>query len=479
VPPGAPRPAACGGACREERAEGIRGRDEATAQPMFRKILIANRGEIALRIIRACRELGIRTVAVYSEADRESLHVRFADEDVCIGPPPARESYLNIPRLIAAAEVTGAEAIHPGYGFLAENAEFAEICEHSEIAFIGPTAEQIRQMGDKAVARRTMASVGVPTVPGSAGAVADVDAALATAREIGFPVLIKAAAGGGGKGMRVAQDEASFAAQFQMAQREAQAAFGDPSVYLERYLARPRHIEFQVLGDKHGRVVHLGERDCSIQRRHQKLIEESPSPALTPELRKAMGEAAVRGASAIGYVSAGTIEFLLDEDGSFYFMEMNTRIQVEHPVTEMVTGVDLIKEQIRIAAGEPMSVPDGEALELRGHAIECRINAEDPARNFQPSPGTISIFHPPGGPGVRVDTHAYGGYRVPRHYDSLIGKLVVHGNTREEALARTRLALESFIIEGVQTTIPFRLELIQDPEFVAGDVDTQYFERRM
>ena len=446
---------------------------------MFRKILIANRGEIALRIIRACKELGIRTVAVYSEADRDSLHVRFADEDVCIGPPPARESYLNIPRLIAAAEVTGAEAIHPGYGFLAENAEFAEICEHSDITFIGPTAEQIRLMGDKAVARRTMASVGVPTVPGSEGAVASVDEALEIAREIGFPVLIKAAAGGGGKGMRVAADEASFAAQFQMAQREAQAAFGDPSVYLERYLTRPRHIEFQILGDKHGRVVHLGERDCSIQRRHQKLIEEAPSPALTPELRRAMGEAAVKGASAIGYVSAGTIEFLLDEDGSFYFMEMNTRIQVEHPVTEMVTGVDLIKEQIRIAAGEPMSLPPGETLELRGHAIECRINAEDPARNFQPSPGTISIFHPPGGPGVRVDTHAYGGYRVPPYYDSLIGKLIVHGSTREEALARMRLALESFIIEGVHTTIPFLLELIQDPAFVAGDVDTKYLERRM
>ncbi|MFO7262171.1 MAG: acetyl-CoA carboxylase biotin carboxylase subunit [bacterium] len=446
---------------------------------MFRKILIANRGEIALRIIRACKELGIRTVAVYSEADRDSLHVRFADEDVCIGPPPARESYLNIPRIIAAAEVTGADAIHPGYGFLAENAEFAEICEHSDITFIGPTAEQIRLMGDKAVARRTMASVGVPTVPGSEGAVANVDEGLEIAREIGFPVLIKAAAGGGGKGMRVAADEASFASQFQMAQREAQAAFGDPSVYLERYLSRPRHIEIQVLGDKHGRVVHLGERDCSIQRRHQKLIEEAPSPALTPELRQAMGEAAVRGASAIGYVSAGTIEFLLDEDGQFYFMEMNTRIQVEHPVTEMVTGVDLIKEQIRIAAGERMSIPEGETLKLRGHAIECRINAEDPSRNFQPSPGTITIFHPPGGPGVRVDTHVYGGYRVPPYYDSLIGKLIVHGNTREEALARMRFALESFIIEGVHTTIPFLLELIQEPEFVAGNVDTKYLERRM
>jgi acetyl-CoA carboxylase, biotin carboxylase subunit len=445
---------------------------------MFRKVLIANRGEIALRVIRACRELGIRTVAVYSEADRESLHVRFADEDVCIGPPPARESYLNIPRLIAAAEITGAEAIHPGYGFLAENAEFAEICERTDIAFIGPTADQIRMMGDKAVARRTMADVGVPTVPGSAGAVEDPEAALAAAREIGFPVLIKAAAGGGGKGMRVGASEDVFLQQFQMAQNEARSAFGDPSVYLEKYLARPRHIEIQVLGDKHGRLIHLGERECSIQRRHQKLIEEAPSAALTPELRAAMGEAAVRGASAIGYVSAGTIEFLLDEDGSFYFMEMNTRIQVEHPVTELVTGIDLVKEQIRIAAGAPLSLPDG-PVTLRGHAIECRINAEDPARNFAPSPGTITIFHPPGGPGVRVDTHVYGGYMVPPHYDSLIGKVITYGGTREEAIARMRLALESLIIEGIHTTTPFLLELMQDPHYVAGDVDTKFVERWM
>src|SRR5690606_30567870 len=338
---------------------------------------------------------------------------------------------------IAAAEVTGADAIHPGYGFLAENAEFAEICERSDIVFIGPTAEQIRLMGDKAVARRTMAAVGVPTVPGT-DAVSDPEEALEAAREIGFPVLIKAAAGGGGKGMRVALDEAGFVGQFQLAQNEAKAAFGDPSVYLEKYLARPRHVEVQVLGDRYGRIVHLGEREGSIQRRHQKLIEEAPSPAVTPELRAAMGEAAVRGAEAIGYMSAGTIEFLLDEDGKFYFMEMNTRIQVEHPVTELVTGVDLVKEQIRIAAGERLSDSVKSGMEFRGHAIECRINAEDPSRNFQPSPGTITTFHPPGGPGVRVDTHAYAGYRVPPYYDSLIGKLIVHGNTREEAIARMR-----------------------------------------
>ncbi|MGH7465688.1 MAG: acetyl-CoA carboxylase biotin carboxylase subunit, partial [Longimicrobiales bacterium] len=374
---------------------------------MFRKVLVANRGEIALRVIRACREMGIRTVAVYSEADRESLHVRFADEDLCIGPAQARDSYLNIPRIIAAAEVTGADAIHPGYGFLAENAEFAEICERSDIVFIGPSAEHIRLMGDKATARKTMMGVNVPTVPGSAGAIEDVESALVTAREIGFPVLIKAAAGGGGKGMRVAADADVFAAHLQMAQNEARSAFGDGSVYLEKYLARPRHIEIQVLGDRQGNVVHLGERECSLQRRHQKLIEEAPSAALTPELRESMGEAATRGAKAIGYFSAGTVEFLLDEDGSYYFMEMNTRIQVEHPVTELVTGVDLVKEQIRIAAGEPLSIT--EMPPLRGHCIECRINAEDPSRNFAPSPGQITIFHPPGGPGVRVDTHAYAG----------------------------------------------------------------------
>jgi acetyl-CoA carboxylase biotin carboxylase subunit len=442
---------------------------------MFGKILIANRGEIALRVIRACRELGIRTVAVYSQADRESLHVRFADEDVCIGPPLARESYLNIPRIIAAAEITGAEAIHPGYGFLAENAEFSEICERSEITFIGPTPQQIRLMGDKAAARRTMVGVGVPVVPGT-DAISNVDEAIAAAGEIGFPVLIKAAAGGGGKGMRVARDEAEFARQFSMARNEAGAAFGDDSVYLEKYLARPRHIEFQVLGDQHGRVIHLGERDCSTQRRHQKLIEESPSPALTPELRAAMGDAAVRGAEAIGYVGAGTIEFLLDEDGSFYFMEMNTRIQVEHPVTEMTTGYDLIKQQIRAAAGLPLSIAEG-PVELRGHAIECRINAENPDRDFAPSPGVIQIFHPPGGPGVRLDTHVYAGYKVPPFYDSLLAKLIVHGADRPEAIARMRNALSSFVLEGVHTTIPFLLEVLDHPEFVAGNVDTKFLER--
>jgi acetyl-CoA carboxylase, biotin carboxylase subunit len=444
---------------------------------VFRKVLIANRGEIALRVIRACRELGIRTVAVYSEADRESLHVRFADEDVCIGPPPARESYLNIPRIIAAAEISGADAIHPGYGFLAENAEFSEICEASEITFIGPTPQQIRLMGDKAAARRTMREVGVPIVPGT-DAVSDPEEALAAAREIGFPVLIKAAAGGGGKGMRVAQDEDDFVAAFGMARAEAANAFGDDSVYVEKYLARPRHIEFQILGDAHGRVVHLGERDCSLQRRHQKLVEEAPSPALSAELRQEMGDAAVRGARAIDYVGAGTIEMLLNDDGSFYFMEMNTRIQVEHPVTEMCTGFDLVKEQIRAAAGLPLSLPET-TIRLRGHAIEVRLNAEDPERNFAPSPGTVHTFHMPGGPGVRVDTHVYAGYRVPPFYDSLLGKLIVHGATRDEALARMRGALAETVIEGVHTTIPFLREVMMNPHFIAGDVDTKFLERWM
>jgi acetyl-CoA carboxylase biotin carboxylase subunit len=442
---------------------------------LFRKVLIANRGEIALRVIRACKELGIRTVAVYSEADRESLHVRFADEDVCIGPPPARESYLNIPRIIAAAEITGADAIHPGYGFLAENAEFSEICERSEITFIGPTPQQIRLMGDKAAARRTMKEVGVPIVPGT-DAIADPDEALAEARQIGFPVLIKAAAGGGGKGMRVAKDADDFERQYTMARNEAAAAFNDDTVYIEKYLARPRHIEFQILGDQHGRVIHLGERDCSVQRRHQKLIEEAPSPALSPELRTRMGEAAVRGAKAIDYVGAGTIEMLLNEDGSFYFMEMNTRIQVEHPVTEMTTGFDLVKEQIRAAAGLPLSIPD-RAIYLRGHAIECRINAEDPARSFAPSPGQITTFHPPGGPGVRVDTHVYAGYRVPPFYDSLLAKLIVHASTRTEAIARMRHSLTSFVVEGVHTTIPFLITVMDHPDFIAGEVDTKFLER--
>jgi acetyl-CoA carboxylase biotin carboxylase subunit len=442
---------------------------------VFNKVLIANRGEIALRVIRACKELGVQTVAVYSEADRESLHVRFADDDVCIGPAPARESYLNIPRLIAAAEITGADAIHPGYGFLAENAEFAETCAASNITFIGPTAEQIRIMGNKASARRAMQDVGVPIVPGSPGPVDDVDEALQFAIGIGFPVIIKASAGGGGKGMRVAADPEDFGRAFQLARSEALSAFGNGDVYVEKYLARPRHIEFQIMGDSHGNAIHLGERDCSVQRRHQKLIEEAPSPAMTPELRKAMGDAAVRGAKAINYVGAGTIEMLLNEDNSFYFMEMNTRIQVEHPVTEMITGIDLVKEQIRVAAGEPLSIT--ELPELRGHVIECRVNAEDPARNFQPSPGRIDVFHPPGGPGVRLDTHVYTGYTVPPYYDSLLAKLICQGRDRDEAIRRMQIALESFIVEGVTTTIPFLARVMHNAEFQAGKVDTKFLER--
>ncbi|MCU0618958.1 MAG: acetyl-CoA carboxylase biotin carboxylase subunit [Gemmatimonadaceae bacterium] len=442
---------------------------------MFKKVLIANRGEIALRVIRACRELGIQTVAVYSEADRDSLHVRFADDDVCIGPAPGRESYLRIPRIIAAAEITGADAIHPGYGFLAENAEFAETCAASGITFIGPTAHQIRVMGDKASARKAMSEVGVPIVPGTPGPVEDPDEALAFAESIGFPVIIKAAAGGGGKGMRVARDADDFMRSFALARSEALSAFGNGDVYVEKYLLRPRHIEFQILGDAHGNVIHLGERDCSVQRRHQKLIEEAPSPAMTPELRQRMGDAAVKGAKAIDYVGAGTIEMLLDEDGSYYFMEMNTRIQVEHPVTEMLTGVDLVKEQIKVAAGAPLSVR--ELPPFRGHVIEVRVNAEDPMRNFQPSPGKITTFHPPGGPGVRVDSHVYAGYTVPPHYDSLLAKLIVQATTREECVRRMQVALESFIIEGPTTTIPFLAKVMQNERFKAGDVDTKFLER--
>ena len=443
---------------------------------MFKKVLIANRGEIALRIIRACHELGVSTVAVFSEADRESLHVRFADDDVCIGPPPARDSYLKISQIIAAAEITGADAIHPGYGFLAENADFAEIVRASNITFIGPTPEQIRKMGDKAEARRLAQAAGVPIVPGTPGPVGDAEEALAAAREIGFPVIIKAAAGGGGKGMRVAVDEDDFARHHQLARSEALAAFGNDAVYLERYLERPRHVEIQVFGDLYGRIVHLCERDCSVQRRHQKLIEEAPSPALTPELRASMGEAAVRLAGQIGYVGAGTMEFLLNGDRSFHFMEMNTRIQVEHPVTEMTTEWDLVKEQIRVASGEPLGLPEG-GLSLRGHAIECRVNAEDPARNFQPCPGVVTTFHPPGGPGVRVDTHIYAGYTVPPFYDSLLAKVIVHGKDRAEALARMQQALDGFIVEGITTTIPFLGRVIRHPAFQSGDVDTRFLER--
>jgi len=444
---------------------------------LFKKVLIANRGEIALRIIRACHELGVKTVAVYSEADRESLHVRFADEDVCIGKAAASDSYLNIPRIIAAAEVTGAEAIHPGYGFLAENADFSEICARSDITFIGPTPDQIRSMGDKATARATMEKAGVPTVPGSEGIVPTVEEAIPIAEAMGFPIMIKASAGGGGKGMRMASNMDDFPKLFTAAQNEGRAAFGNEDVYLERCIIKPRHVEIQVFGDVQGRVVHLGERDCSIQRRHQKLVEEAPCPVLTPELRAEMGEAAVNAAKAIDYVGAGTVEFLLDASGSFFFMEMNTRIQVEHPVTEVTTGIDLVKEQIRVAAGEPLLVPD--EVEHRVHAIEVRINAEDPDRNFAPGPGTITTFHPPGGPGVRLDTHVYQGYFVPPHYDSLIAKLIVSGSTRMEAIVRARHVLDQFIIEGIPTTIPFLRRIVDDEAFVRGDVDTGFVARMM
>jgi acetyl-CoA carboxylase biotin carboxylase subunit len=443
---------------------------------MFKKVLIANRGEIALRVIRACRELGIATVAVYSEADRESLHVRFADDDVCIGPAPSRSSYLRIPNIIAAAEITGADAIHPGYGFLAENAEFADTCKASNITFIGPTGEQIRQMGDKATARRLAAEAGVPTVPGSPGTIEDPEAALEFAQSIGFPVIVKATAGGGGKGMRIVHDPDQFPQLFSLAQNEALAAFNNGAVYVEKFIEHPRHVEIQIMGDLCGKVVHMGERDCTVQRRHQKLIEESPSPALTDARRERMGRAAVGLAANIGSIGAGTLEFLLDTDGRFYFMEMNTRIQVEHPVTEMVTSFDLVKEQIRVAAGEPISF-QGDGRRLRGHAIECRINAEDPYRNFQPSPGLITAYHPPGGPGVRVDTHVYAGYTVPPYYDSLLAKVIVHGNDRTEALSRMGQALDSFILEGVTTTIPFLARVIRHPDFVAGEVDTRFLER--
>ena len=442
---------------------------------MFRKVLIANRGEIALRIIRACRMLGLKTVAVHSEADADALHVRFADEAVCVGPADSGQSYLNIPRLIAAAEITGADAVHPGYGFLAENAEFAEICLQSKLVFIGPTPEQIRQMGDKAEARRLMAEAGVPVVPGSPGATDDLRVVRRIAEEIGFPVLVKAAAGGGGKGMRVARESAELDLVFPQARREAEASFGDGRVYLEKLLERTRHVEIQVLGAADGRVIHLGERDCSAQRRHQKLLEEAPSPVVDAELRQRMGEAAVRGAERIGYVGAGTMEFLLAADGEFYFMEMNTRIQVEHPVTELVTGEDLVLQQLLVAAGEPLRLA-GERVEFRGHAIECRINAEDPERNFMPAPGTITSFHQPGGPGVRVDTAAYQSYRIPPQYDSLIAKLLTHGADRDQAIARMRVALDEFVIEGVATTIPLHRRLIDDPAFLHGEIHTRFVE---
>ncbi|HKD19818.1 MAG TPA: acetyl-CoA carboxylase biotin carboxylase subunit [Thermoanaerobaculia bacterium] len=442
---------------------------------MFKKILIANRGEIALRIISACRELGIRTVAIYSEADRDALHVRYADEDVCVGPYPSAASYLNISAIVSAAEITEADAIHPGYGFLSENAYFAEILHDCHIAFIGPSPEAIRKMGDKSLARRTVAAAGVPTVPGSPGPLDSVDDALAFAGKAGYPVILKASAGGGGRGMRVARDDRDLAGAYETARAEAEKAFGNAEVYLEKYLEEPRHIEFQVFGDSRGNLRHLGERECSIQRRHQKLIEEAPSAALDAELRKRMGEAAIAAARAVGYVNAGTIEFLLDRDGRFYFMEMNTRLQVEHAITEEVTALDLVKEQIAVAAGEPLSFLDRD-MSPRGHAIEFRVNAEDPV-TFAPSPGRIASFHPPGGLGVRLDTAAYQGYLIPPYYDSLIAKLIVWGRDRGEAISRGRRALDFFVIEGIKTTIPLHRRILDDPDFVAGRLTTRFMER--
>jgi len=448
---------------------------------MFKKVLVANRGEIALRIIAACKELGVATVAVHSEADRDSLHVRAADESVCIGPYAPSASYLNITSLVAAAEITGADALHPGYGFLAENAHFAEILEEVGLTWIGPSPDAIRRMGDKSVAKTTAKKAGCPTVPGSPGPLDSIEDAMNFASRIGYPVLLKAVAGGGGRGMRVARTDKELAAAFELATTEAERAFGNGQVYLEKYLAEPRHVEIQVFGDRFGNIVHLGERECSLQRRHQKIMEESPSPALSDELRFKMGSAAVAAAKAVDYVGAGTVEFLLDTDGSFYFMEMNTRIQVEHPVTEMVTGFDLVKEQIRVAAGIPLSfgrLPKrpGDTWRSRGHAIEFRVNAEDP-ETFAPSPGTITTLHLPGGPGVRVDTAAYSGWKIPPYYDSLIAKLIVHGRDREEAMARGKRALELFIVEGVKTTIPLHLRLLEEPDVRHGRVSTKWLER--
>jgi acetyl-CoA carboxylase biotin carboxylase subunit len=438
---------------------------------VIKKVLIANRGEIALRIIRTCRELGVQTVAVYSTADRESLAVRFADEAVCIGPPPSAESYLRIDRIVAAAEVTGADAVHPGYGFLAENAEFAAICADNDLVFIGPTPDTIRKMGDKSVAKDTMRAAGVPVVPGSEGEIETVDEAKRVAAEIGYPVMIKASAGGGGRGMRFVSEESELEGQFRTASNEAKAAFGNGAVYLEKFVEEPRHIEIQLVGDGQGTAIHFGERECSIQRRHQKLLEEAPSPVVDADLRRRMGEAAIAGALAVDYVGAGTVEFLLDKHGNFYFMEMNTRIQVEHPVTEEVTDTDLIEMQLDVANGAKLT---DQTFPIEGHAIECRINAEDPFRGFSPSPGTIVGLHTPKGRGVRVDTHVYAGYRVPPYYDSLVAKLIVRGKTREHAIRKMRRALDEFVIEGIQTTIPFHRQLMDDPRFQAGDFDTGF-----
>jgi acetyl-CoA carboxylase biotin carboxylase subunit len=440
---------------------------------MFKKILIANRGEIALRVIRTCREMGIKTVAVYSTADRDSLHVRFADEAVCIGPPPSKLSYLNIPHIIAAAEITNADAIHPGYGFLSENANFSRICAESGIKFIGASPDMIDKMGDKATAKATMKAAGVPCIPGSEGLLSSMEEGMKLAQEMGYPVILKATAGGGGKGMRIVKEEKEFKKAWDDARQESGAAFGNDGLYLEKFVEEPRHIEIQVVGDQYGRVCHLSERDCSIQRRHQKLVEETPSPFITDELRQKMGEAAIKGASAIGYEGAGTIEFLVDKDRNFYFMEMNTRIQVEHPITEEVTDYDLIKEQIKVAAGIEIS---GRNYFPKLYAMECRINAEDPSKNFMPSPGRITNLHLPGGHGVRIDSHVYAGYVIPPNYDSMIAKLIVSGQSREEVIVRMKRALQEFVIEGIKTTIPFHIKLMEDPEFVAGNFTTKFLD---
>jgi len=443
---------------------------------LFKKVLIANRGEIALRIVRACRELGIQTVAVHSEADEDSLHVRFADEAICIGPAKGAESYLKPDRIIAAAEITGADAIHPGYGFLAENADFADMCQSHGIKFIGPSGEVIRTMGDKARAKALMIEAGVPVVPGSEGVIKDVPQALDLAEKVGYPIILKAVAGGGGRGMRVVESADELEVNYQMAQAEAAGAFNNPDMYLEKFVKNPRHIEIQLMADQHGNVVHLGERECSIQRRHQKLLEESPSAVVTKEMRARIGEIAVLGAKRVKYEGAGTIEFLLDAEGNFYFMEMNTRIQVEHPVSEMAYDRDLLKDQIRVAAGEELGYEQKDVV-LNGHAIECRINAEDWERNFMPNPGEITSWHMPGGPGVRVDSHAYQRYVIPPFYDSLVAKVICHGRTRQEAITRMQRALDEFVIEGIKTTIPFHQKLIARPEFLKAEFDTGFLDR--
>ncbi len=445
---------------------------------MFKKILIANRGEIALRIIRACKEMGIGTVAIYSEADRDSLHVHYADEAFCVGPAPGNRSYLNIPNIISTATIAEVDAIHPGYGFLAENARFAEICETHHIKFIGPPAAAIEKMGDKAIAKETMRDSGVPVVPGSQGIIKDDQELMEKAEEIGFPVIIKASAGGGGRGMRVVNSFDELVNAYHTAQSEADACFGNPEVYMEKYIEEPKHIEIQLLLDEHGNGVYLGERDCSVQRRHQKVVEEAPSPVVTPEIRRRIGEAALQGAKSVGYTNAGTVEFLLDKNNKFYFMEMNTRIQVEHPVTELITGVDLIREQIKIAAGEKLSFTQAN-IGIKGHAIECRVNAEDPSKNFMPSPGRITVYRAPGGPGIRVDSCAYEGFVIPPYYDSMIAKLIAWDDTREKAIARMIRALEEFEIQGVKTTIPFQLEVLKNEYFQKGEVYTNFIQTRI